>query len=290
VIGALVAGAVLSAVFIAVEKRSRAPMLPLALFRSRNFSGANLLTLFVYTALVGAMFFVPLNLIQVQGYSATAAGAAWLPFVLIMFSLSRWSGGLVTHYGAKLPLVVGPVIAAAGFALFIIPNVGGTYWATYFPAVIVVGLGMAISVAPLTTTVMSAAAEHAGVASGVNNAISRTAGLLGIAVLGIVILHSYSRELDRRLAHLPIAPDARKLVAEQRARLAGVKLPDGIDDQTRSTLKMAIDESFIHGFRVVMASAVGLALAGALSAFMMIEARRVPNAARASNGRRNNRR
>jgi EmrB/QacA subfamily drug resistance transporter len=290
VIGALAAGAVSSAVFIAVEARSRAPMLPLALFRSRSFSGANLLTLFLYTALVGAMFFVPLNLIQVQGYSATAAGAAWLPFILIMFSLSRWSGGLVTRYGAKLPLVIGPVIAAAGFALFIMPNVGGTYWATYFPAVIVVGLGMAISVAPLTTTVMSAAAEHAGVASGVNNAISRTAGLLGIAVLGIVILHSYSRELDRRLAHLPIAPDARKLVAEQRARLAGVKLPDGIDDQTRSTLKMAIDESFIHGFRVVMASAAGLALAGALSAFMMIEAQRAPNAARASNSGRNNRR
>jgi hypothetical protein len=149
---------------------------------------------------------------------------------------------------------------------------------------------MAISVAPLTTTVMSAAAEHAGVASGVNNAISRTAGLLGIAVLGIVILHSYSRELDRRLAHLPIAPDARAVVDEQRARLAGVKLPDGIDDLTRSTLKSAIDESFVHGFRVVMASAAGLALAGALSAFMMIEARRAPNAPRASNSRRNNRR
>jgi MFS family permease len=236
------------------------------------------------------MFFVPLNLIQVQGYSATAAGAAWLPFVLIVFLLSRWSGGLVTRYGAKLPLVIGPVIAAAGYALFIIPSVGGTYWATYFPAVVVVGLGMAISVAPLTTTVMSAAAEHAGVASGVNNAISRTAGLMGIAVLGILILHSYSRELDRRLEHLPIAPDARRLVDDQRARLAGAKLPDGIDDETRLALKTVIDESFVHGFRVVMVSAVVLALAGALSAFMMIEARRAPNAARASKSRRGNRR
>jgi EmrB/QacA subfamily drug resistance transporter len=290
VIGSLAAGAVSSAVFIAVEARSRAPMLPLALFRSRNFSGANLLTLFLYTALAGSMFFVPLNLIQVQGYSATAAGAAWLPFILIVFSLSRWSGGLVTRYGAKLPLVIGPVIAAAGFALFIRPTVGGTYWATYFPAVIVLGLGMAISVAPLTTTVMSAAAGHAGVASGINNAISRTAGLLGIAVLGIVILHSYNRELDRRLAYLPIAPDARRLVDDQRARLAGVRLPDSIDDDTRSTLKTATDESFIHGFRVIMASAAGLALAGALSAFMMIEAGRAPNAARASSSRENSRR
>ena len=287
VIGALASGAVSSTVFIFVEARSRAPMLPLALFRSKNFSGANLLTLFLYTAIVGAMFFVPLNLIQVQGYSATAAGAAWLPFILIMFLLSRWSGGLVARYGSKLPLVIGPIVAAAGYALFIIPNVGGTYWATFFPAVVVVGLGMAISVAPLTTTVMSAVAEHfAGVASGVNNAVSRTAGLLGIAVLGIVILHSFNRELDQRLAPLHIAAATRKLVDEQRARLAGVKLPDGIDDETRSVLKTAIDESFIHSFRVVMASAAGLALASALSAFMMIDAQRAPNRPRATDGKR----
>jgi len=284
VIGALACGAVMSTAFFFVEARSRDPMLPLSLFQSKNFSGANLLTLFLYTGLSGAMFFVPLNLIQVQGYSATAAGAAWLPFIIIMFLLSRWSGGLVTRYGSRLPLIIGPILAAGGYALFLKPGVGGTYWTTFFPPVLVVGIGMAISVAPLTTTVMSAVKQHyAGVASGVNNAVSRTAGLLGIAFLGIVLLHSFDRELDRKLASLPITESARSEVDSQRERLAGVKLPGGIDNATASSLKSAIDESFVHGFRRVMICAVALALASAASAFMMIEARRPTTAHGKSN-------
>ncbi|HXU34930.1 MAG TPA: MFS transporter [Blastocatellia bacterium] len=276
VIGALVAGVISLAVFFVLEARSRNPMLPLNLFRSRNFSGANLLTLFLYTGLAGSMFFMPLNLIQVHGYSATAAGAAWLPFILIMFFLSRWSGGLVSRYGAKLPLVAGPIIAALGYGLFMIPNADGSYWTTFFPGVVVLGLGMATSVAPLTTTVMNSVAQrHAGVASGVNNAVSRTAGLLGVAILGIVILHAYNRELDRRLEKLALAPEIRALVDGQRARLAGAELPESVDNETRGQAKSAIDESFVFGFRVVMMTAVGLALASALSALVMIEGKAI---------------
>ncbi len=272
VLAALLIGIVSIAVFLVIEARVRNPMLPLTLFRSRNFGGANLLTLFLYAALSGAMFFVPLNLIQVQGYAASAAGAAWLPFILIMFSLSRWSGGLVRRYGAKLPLVAGPAITALGYALFIVPGVGGAYWTTFFPAIVVVGLGMATTVAPLTTTVMSAVAENrAGVASGVNNAVSRTAGLLGIAILGIVILHSYNRGLDARLAMIPLKPELRRVIDEQRVRMAGAELPAAIDDGTRVALRQVINESFIHGFRLVMTVAVVLSLASALSAFMMIK-------------------
>jgi EmrB/QacA subfamily drug resistance transporter len=276
VIGALLAGVFSLIVFFTLEARSRNPMLPLKLFRSRNFSGANLLTLFLYTAMSGSMFFMPLNLIQVHGYSATAAGAAFLPFILIMFFLSRWSGGLVSRYGAKLPLVAGPIIAALGYALFIIPSTGGSYWTTFFPGVVVLGLGMATSVAPLTTTVMNSVDQrHAGVASGINNAVSRTAGLFGVAILGIVILHAYNGELDRRLEKLSISPETRTLVDEQRVRLAGAELPSSVDDETRAKLNTAIDGSFVFGFRVVMMTAAVLALASALSAFVMIEGKAV---------------
>jgi hypothetical protein len=218
------------------------------------------------------MFFFPLNLIQVQGYSATTAGAAWLPFILIMFSLSRWSGGLVKRYGAKAPLIAGPGLAALGYGLFMIPGVGGSYSTTFFPAMVVVGLGMAVSVAPLTTTVMNAVPQkRAGVASGVNNAVSRTAGLLGIAVLGIVIVRSFNSELDRRLARMDVAPEVRFFIDEQRIRLAGAELPSSIDARTRVALKQAINESFVFGFRLVMLTAVGLALVSAFVAFTMIE-------------------
>jgi len=275
VIFALILGVVALIAFLFVEARSSAPMLPLSLFRSKTFSGANLLTFLLYAALGGALYFLPFNLIQVQGYPPTAAGAALLPFIIIMFSLSRWSGGLVSRYGAKLPLIIGPLIAACGFALFAVPGIGGSYWTTFFPAVVVLGLGMAVAVAPLTTAVMGAVdVQRAGVASGVNNAVSRAAGLIAIAVLGIVILSVFESSLASHLAGLHLASATQQMIDAQLTKLVGIAIPAGVSNQLHAVLERAIDESFVAGFRVVMLICAALAAASALSALLLIEGKR----------------
>ncbi len=273
VIVALTAGVVVLILFSFVEARLSQPMLPLTLFRSRTFAGTNLLTFLLYAALGGTLFFLPLNLIQVQHYSPTAAGAVLLPFILIMSFLSRWSGGLVARCGAKLPLVVGPVITAVGYLLFLLPGIGGNYWTNFFLPVAVLGLGMAITVAPLTTTVMSSIGQNrAGIASGVNNAVARTASLVAIAVLGVVMIHVFKTNLDRRLVNANLPSSVVQSVQSQSTRLAAIEIPQNLNAEGRQMIRGAIDESFVSGFRWVMIIGAALAAASTVTTLFSIGA------------------
>jgi EmrB/QacA subfamily drug resistance transporter len=272
VILSLFLGVIALVAFIARERRAQEPMLPLALFRSRNFSGANLLTLLLYAGLGGALYFFPFALIQVHGYSATAAGSSFLPFVIITFLMSRWAGGLVTRYGARLPLIIGPLIAATGFVLFAIPGTEGSYWTTFFPAVVVLGLGMSFVIAPLTTTAMSSVERgHSGLASGVNNAVSRAAGLLAIPLLGIFVFLTFSAALDEQTASLDLSPQARQQLEAEKVDLGAAEVPEGVSGETAASVEGAVAESFVAGFRVAMVAAAILAVASAAASALIIE-------------------
>ncbi|HEV2731371.1 MAG TPA: MFS transporter [Terriglobales bacterium] len=279
VAGSLIAGLGALILFLFVEKWAAAPMVPLWLFESRSFSGANLLTLFLYAAL-GIFFFVfPLNLIQIQKYSAAATGAAALPMILLLFLLSRWSGGLVARYGPRTPLMVGPLIAAAGFLLFARPSVGGSYWTTFFPAFVVLGLGMAVSVAPLTTVVMSSVEQdRAGTASGINNAVARVAGVLAIAILGIVMVSAFSHSLQQSLARLDLAPGVLGEIHSNVIKLGALDVPSNVDASTSAAIRTAIIQAFVFGFRIIMLLCAGLAVASTGVALRMISSRSVGRA------------
>ena len=285
VFGPLAVGAAGLAAFVYAEHRSREPMMPLSLFRSRNFSGANLLTLLLYMGLGGALYFFPFVLIQVHGYSATAAGSAFLPFIVLTFLLSRWAGGLVTSVGPKVPLTVGPTITAAGFLLFALPGTGGSYWTTFFPAVVVMGFGMSLVIAPLTTTAMnSVSGSHSGLASGVNNAVSRTASLLAVAIMGVLVFAAFATSLDARLSDLGLSGEARAAMEEQKPDLGAAVPPEGVGAGTAAQIERAVDESFVAGFRLAMYVAAGLALASALASALIIEGKGRPERARGARG------
>jgi EmrB/QacA subfamily drug resistance transporter len=271
VFGSVILGVACLIAVVVVERKVTSPMLPLALFESRSFSGANLLTLFLYAA-TGIFFFLfPLNLIQVQGYSATAAGAALLPLILLMFFLSRWSGGLVARYGPRMPLIIGPLIVSPGFALFAVPSFGGSYWKTFFPAIVVLGFGTSITVAPVTTVVMNSVdQDRVGSASGINNAVARVAGVLAIAIFGIVMVKAFGFQLNHSLAHLSVSPAALRDLHADENKLAGLQVPIGLNPKTSTAIRESIKEAFVFGFRIVMLACAGLSLASAAVAGLTI--------------------
>jgi predicted MFS family arabinose efflux permease len=289
VAGSLLAGVIFLILFLWVETHISSPMVSLSLFKSRSFLGANLLTLFLYAA-IGIFFFLfPVTLMQVHHYSATAAGAATLPVIVLLFFLSRWSGGLVARYGGKLPLILGPLIVATAFVLFAVFSAvfseNGNYWKTFFIASVVLGLGMAVTVAPLTTVVMASVdRDHAGTASGINNAVARLAGVLAIAVLGIVMVKVFSTHLNRSLATLPLNSETIREIRSKEIDLAGMDLPKNLDANASAALRDAVSQAFLSGFRLILFSCAGLSIASAAIArisFPNVETRHLPTSTRA---------
>jgi EmrB/QacA subfamily drug resistance transporter len=282
VLTALLLGAVALLAFVFVERRGKNPMVPPSLFRSRDFTGANLVTLLFYMSLTGSLYFVPFLMMQVHGYSAFVTGSVFLPFVAMALLLGRLSGRICARFGAKVPLVVSSLAAAVGFVLFALPGVEhGSYWTSFFPAMVVQGFGMALIITPLTTVALgSVDGEHSGVASGVNNAMARVAGLLAVAVLGLFAYGAFSATLDARLEAMDLPGGVRSHLETAKADLAAAEAPEGVDAGTAAQIERAIDESFVAGFRAVMAVSAGLALASALAAAVLVGDGRVRSASR----------
>ncbi len=259
-----VMGVILLVAFAIVEAKVPAPMMPPSLFSSRTFSAINLQTLMLYGALGGALFLLPFDLILIQHYSPTAAGAAFLPFVALLSLLSPWVGGLSTSIGAKIPLVVGSMTTAIALAGFALPSIGGSYWTTFFAPTVVLGFGMALVVAPLTTAVMdSVDKNHFGVASGINNAVSRTASLLAVATLSLVVASTFNQRLSQQLVAIAPSPQIATAVDAQRPKLAAAQAPQTAPKEMQQQIAHAIAESYVSGFRLAMLLAALLALAGA---------------------------
>jgi predicted MFS family arabinose efflux permease len=257
-------GLFLLLIFVMVEVRTRAPLVPMELFRNRNFAGANLLTLFLYGALSATLFYLPLNLIQAQHYSPTRAGAATLPMVLLMFLLSRWAGGLVGRYGPRKPLIIGPLVTAGGLVLFALPGVGGSYWITYFPAVLILGFGMTVTVAPLTTLVMSSATQNrTGAASGINNAVSQTAALLAIAVSAPIFFSSFRIALPNQMKTAGVSPPVVQQLQGQETLLGAILTDD-------PNGRVAIDHAFVDAFRLIALLAATASASAGVTALVTI--------------------
>jgi EmrB/QacA subfamily drug resistance transporter len=274
VFGSLAVGVAALAAFVVVEGRSREPMMPLELFRSRNFTAANTFTLLLYFALVGTLFFLPFNLIWVQGYSATAAGAAMVPTFVLMTFISRYTGGLTDRYGPRVPLVLGPAVTAVSFVLFAVPGIGGSYWTTFFPATVVLGVGLSIVVPAVTTVALNSVdVGHSGLASAINNAFSQTAGLLAVAVLGVLMFSVFGGALDARLENLDLPVEARQYLEGEKAKLGGAEVPEALAKRPAAAVERAIDGAFVSGYRVVMFVIAGMALASALSAALLIKSK-----------------
>jgi len=260
----LLAGVCLLGLFTLFESRTGDPMLPLGLFRRRNFAAGNVETFAMYAGLAIVFFFLILFLQQIGGYTPLKSGLATLPVTLIMFALSRRFGALADRYGPRLFMGAGPLVAAAGLLLFQRAGVKVDYLGEVLPPLIVFALGLSMTVAPLTAAVLAGAEHQAGIASGVNNAVARVAGLLGTAAVGAAISASFAGALERRLAGVPLDGSARAAVSEAKRLPLGRPNVSGLPGAQAHTLRVAAEQASLHSFHLGMAIAAALVAIGGM--------------------------
>ncbi len=274
VVASLVVGVAALIAFVWVEARSPAPMMPLRLFRVPAFAGTNLLTLFLYAGLALIGTFTPLNLIEIQRYPPEVASLSLLPLALSLIILSSFMGGLVARVGARPLLTIGPAIAGVGMFLLGVPEVtggAGEYWTTFFPGSLLLGIGMGITVAPLTTTVMnSAPSEMSGTASGINNAVSRAAGVLAIAIFTALALATFAGAVSSRTADLAISEDAQAQISEESAKLANARAPESLSADEQIVVNDAFRLSFVDSYRLIAWGSAALAFLGAAMGWVFV--------------------
>ncbi|MBS1522948.1 MAG: MFS transporter [Bacteroidetes bacterium] len=273
----LFGGIILLIVFLVIEKRSKRPMMPLYLFSNPVFTGVNLLTFFLYAGLGSGMLFLSLNLVQVQGYSQFQSGLTFLPFTVLMITIARFAGTLADKYGPRLLLIIGPATAGAGlFILSLIKQTAGPaeYWTTFFPGVIVFGLGMSFTVAPLTATIMMSVSDHlSGTASGVNNALTRIANVFANAIFGALAILLFTEALQNNIQSIPLDPTVKQAIIKEAADLGNAKSPNEVDSKYRNIINAYYKKSFIHAYSVIMKISAGLGFLGALMTVIFIHSK-----------------
>jgi EmrB/QacA subfamily drug resistance transporter len=270
----LTAGVVLLIAFLFIESRSKHPMMPLRLFANPTFSGVNLLTFFLYAGLGSGMLFLSLNLVQAQGYSQLMSGLTFLPFTILMVSIARFSGSLADKYGPRLLLIAGPATAGAGLLLlsFVKQTKGpAAYWTTFFPGIVVFGLGMSFTVAPLTATVMGSVNDHfSGTASGINNALTRISNVFANAIFGALAVLFFAGALQDQVKNIPINAKEKQEVMAEAVNLGNAKVPFNINAPVKAVIGRSYHASFINAYANIMRISAGLVFLGALMAFAFV--------------------
>ncbi|MFY0601567.1 MAG: MFS transporter [Cyclobacteriaceae bacterium] len=278
IVASLVVGVLSLLAFIVVQKYSAHPMMPLHLFKSITFSGGNLLTLFVYGAMGGALFFLPLNLIQIQGYSEINAGMAMLPIIICIAGISPFIGKYVDHKGVRLPLIVGPLISSLGLFFFSLNGITAgpsEYWSTFFISFMLIGAGMGITAAPLTTAVMGAVSEdNSGLASGINNTVSRAAGVLAVALMGAMVMLSFKSSMQSEIAKSDFSDSMKTEIMVESSKLAAAEAPHSLSGEDKVYVKKLLKDSFVGAFNRVVTVASLMTLMGSLMALVFIKDRK----------------